>query len=369
MEYHTTFLSLPEGRRIIAVSDIHGHLSLLKALLEKIRYKPGDDLLFLVGDTVEKGPDSLGTLRYVMKLCEEGTVYPTMGNVDAFTLSMLDADGDGEAFLRYVNVRRRHSGSSLITEALDELGLPLGGLSDVPAAKQALRAHLARETAFLQSLPALIETEKYIFVHGGLPMADTSALTAADLPGLLKFDAFLEKAPHFDKYVFVGHWPVVLYSDTVSCADPIIDQKRHVVSLDGGCGVKDGAQLNAVLVAPDGSFSHESYDGLPLVQALDAQTDGGDAFHLRWTERFVERLSAENGIARVRVISCGKTLDVPENYLYTEADGRLCCRDFPAHRLKIEPGDALSLIDETPLGLLVKKGSTSGLYGGRVRAL
>ena len=119
MEYHTTFLSLPEGRRIIAVSDIHGHLSLLKALLEKIRYKPGDDLLFLVGDTVEKGPDSLGTLRYVMKLCEEGTVYPTMGNVDAFTLSMLDADGDGEAFLRYVNVRRRHSGSSLITEALD----------------------------------------------------------------------------------------------------------------------------------------------------------------------------------------------------------------------------------------------------------
>ena len=62
MEYHTTFLSLPEGRRIIAVSDIHGHLSLLKALLEKIRYKPGDDLLFLVGDTVEKGPDSLGTL-------------------------------------------------------------------------------------------------------------------------------------------------------------------------------------------------------------------------------------------------------------------------------------------------------------------
>lgn len=92
-------------------------------------------------------------------------------------------------------------------------------------------------------------------------MADTSALTAADLPGLLKFDAFLEKAPHFDKYVFVGHWPVVLYSDTVSCADPIIDQKRHVVSLDGGCGVKDGAQLNAVLVAPDGSFSHESYDG------------------------------------------------------------------------------------------------------------
>ena len=67
MEYHTTFLSLPEGRRIIAVSDIHGDLSLLKALLEKIRYKPGDDLLFLVGDTVEK---ETGQPRHAA-LCDE----------------------------------------------------------------------------------------------------------------------------------------------------------------------------------------------------------------------------------------------------------------------------------------------------------
>ena len=88
-------LSLPAGRRLIAVSDIHGHLTLLRALLEKVHYIPGGDLLFLVGDLVEKGPENLAVLRYVQDLCAHGFVYPTMGNVDAFTLSMLDDDSEG----------------------------------------------------------------------------------------------------------------------------------------------------------------------------------------------------------------------------------------------------------------------------------
>ena len=239
---------------------------------------------------------------------------------------------------------------------------------DAPAAKRALRTHLAVEAAFLRGLPALIETEKYIFVHGGLPTPDVSRITAADLPGLLKFDAFLENAPRFDKTVFVGHWPVVLYDGAVCCANPIFDRERHIVSLDGGCGVKHGAQLNAVLVGPDGAFSCAYCDGLPQVRALDAQARGADPFHLRWTERAVERLSAENGVARVRHSASGRILDVPESYLYADG-GRLCCADFPADRLEIAPGDLLSLVDETPLGYIVKKDGVSGLYGGRIRAL
>ena len=35
------------GRRIVAISDVHGSLSLLKALLHKVELKP-DDLLILV---------------------------------------------------------------------------------------------------------------------------------------------------------------------------------------------------------------------------------------------------------------------------------------------------------------------------------
>ena len=38
-------LRLPPGRRIIAVSDIHGNLSYLKGLLEKIRFDDDDILI------------------------------------------------------------------------------------------------------------------------------------------------------------------------------------------------------------------------------------------------------------------------------------------------------------------------------------
>lgn len=57
--------------RTIAVSDIHGHAQTLMALLQKIDYKPNEDRLFLLGDYVDGGPDSLGTVRAVMDLCAQ----------------------------------------------------------------------------------------------------------------------------------------------------------------------------------------------------------------------------------------------------------------------------------------------------------
>ena len=54
--------AIEPGRRVIAVSDIHGNLPFLKGLLERAALTP-DDVLILVGDLLEKGRDSLATLR------------------------------------------------------------------------------------------------------------------------------------------------------------------------------------------------------------------------------------------------------------------------------------------------------------------
>lgn len=59
--------SIEPGRRVIAISDIHGNLLYLQGLLKKLRFSP-DDVLILVGDLLEKGTHSLGVLRYVMEL-------------------------------------------------------------------------------------------------------------------------------------------------------------------------------------------------------------------------------------------------------------------------------------------------------------
>ncbi len=47
-------LTFPEGRRVLAISDIHGNLPFLKVVLAAAHYGP-DDILVLVGDLVEKG--------------------------------------------------------------------------------------------------------------------------------------------------------------------------------------------------------------------------------------------------------------------------------------------------------------------------
>lgn len=53
------------GQRIIAMSDIHGHPDYMLQLLRKLHYG-GDDILVIAGDLVDKGPDSLQAVRYIM---------------------------------------------------------------------------------------------------------------------------------------------------------------------------------------------------------------------------------------------------------------------------------------------------------------
>ncbi len=96
---HPTF---PAGRRIVAVSDIHGNLPFFRALLDKIALTP-EDILVLVGDLLEKGQESLALLRYVMDLCRTHTVYPLCGNCDGLVYRFFRGDElDGRFFSFYL---------------------------------------------------------------------------------------------------------------------------------------------------------------------------------------------------------------------------------------------------------------------------
>ncbi|RSL89741.1 hypothetical protein CEP51_001084 [Fusarium floridanum] len=58
-----------QAKRLIIVGDVHGHLSELKKLLEKVKFdrSNGDHLIF-VGDLVNKGPDSAGVVQLAIDL-------------------------------------------------------------------------------------------------------------------------------------------------------------------------------------------------------------------------------------------------------------------------------------------------------------
>ena len=75
-------IELEKEPRILIVSDIHGNLNLFKKLLTKARYDAKEDYLFILGDFVEKGPNSLDTLHYVMELSKEKNCHVLKGNCE-----------------------------------------------------------------------------------------------------------------------------------------------------------------------------------------------------------------------------------------------------------------------------------------------
>ena len=92
------------GRRVIAVSDVHGNLPFLKGVLEKVHFSPSD-VLIIVGDLLEKGRYSLDTLRYVMELQKSHTVYTLCGNCDYIDCVFLKGGTSGGSFSIQINRR------------------------------------------------------------------------------------------------------------------------------------------------------------------------------------------------------------------------------------------------------------------------
>ena len=53
-------------RRVYVISDLHGYYDLFIKLLEKISFSEFD-LLYIIGDVCDRGPDSLKILFYIQK--------------------------------------------------------------------------------------------------------------------------------------------------------------------------------------------------------------------------------------------------------------------------------------------------------------
>lgn len=356
--------AFPAGKRVIVISDIHANLPYFKALLEKIRFS-ADDILILDGDFLEKGPDSLGTLRFVMELTKQGNVWPVLGNCDEWPLIFLRHPEGNEHMKRYF--RRRRYG--FLYEMLLALGIDPLAVERPSEVLPVVEKAFPEEWAFLRALPHAIETEHFIFVHAG--MNGALPLEENHFRELTTRDAFLQEGQKFDKWIVTGHWPVVLYGEGIVCANPIICEQQHIICLDGGCVLKDDGQLNA-LILPDIScadadkFTSVYYDPFPTAEVLESQAAGERFWYIRWGDNEVQVLSRGEEFSRCRHLRTGYEMDILTKYLYSP-EAITTCNDCTDYLLPLEKGDTVSIIETTSRGYFVKHNGVSGWYCGKLK--
>lgn len=367
---------LQKNQRIIVVSDIHGYADYLEGVLKKVGYT-NQDALVIVGDMIEKGPESLKTVRYILKLKEENPhIYATIGNVDYSRLKEYfndSAEGDIN-FIKGLSWSKNVWKCGFFLDILEDLGIDFDDVTEGNAGeiKHRIDENYRKELDFFKDLPTILAIGNYIFVHAGIPTDNLQELEGTECFPYLKQDAFLDTDVAFQKTVIVGHWPVCLYREDIDCMNPIFNYDKRVIAIDGGCALKNGAQLNALLI-PDAyaameEIIYDSYDDYPVIVADHAQESQAKTLVIRYYDCQVELLEEDEkkdekecDMRRVRHVSLGREFWVPQSFLYKGKDG-IYCSDYSDARLEVKQGDRLSVIEKTSAGYIVKKGGVIGWY-------
>ena len=366
-------VEIEKNTRIIAVSDLHGTGAYLEGVLAKVGYTT-KDVLVIVGDVIEKGKESLQTVRTILKLRESNPhVYVTMGNVDYDRIGLFDKEGEqaGYDFAGTLHWTKRVWKRGFFLDMLEEMQIDLEAVNgqNIGEIKQRIRNEYAAELSLFEGIPTILEIGNYIFVHAGIPTDDLEKLSEEEMFSYLKRDAFLKEEVNFQKNVVVGHWPVCLYRDDIDSMNPIFDYEKHVVAIDGGCGLKEGAQLNALLIpnayADLKDVTFAAYDDLPVIKATKAQTAKERTVVIRYFNCKVEVLEDYKDVKRVRHVSSGKEFVVPGSYLYSRDGNMSNCSDFSDAYLEVAEGEKLSVVKETSVGCIVKKAGVIGWYVSR----
>ena len=173
----------------------------------------------LVGDILEKGPDSLGLLRDILELSQDHTILPVCGNCDGLVLRFFEDDLWDQGFFP---VSPAHP-ESILRQMAREAGFDR--CDDLPRLRECLRRTFPWVWDWLRSLPTILENEHLVFVHGGVPSLDR--MEELDAWHCMKNDDYWGQGhsfAHTGKYVVVGHWPVTLYDPRIPSAAPIVDR-------------------------------------------------------------------------------------------------------------------------------------------------
>lgn len=154
-----------DAPRIYAVGDVHGRLDLLERLVELIRRDAADrpprpTRVILLGDFIDRGPDSATLIRMFMQLDRERGFIVLKGNHEAAMTDALDGDHDA------LDMWLRHGGAATLASFGVDV-TALGG--DEGRLLRTARAAVPRAVrSWLRGLPTHVRFGRHYFVHAGV---------------------------------------------------------------------------------------------------------------------------------------------------------------------------------------------------------
>ncbi|MGB3798811.1 MAG: metallophosphoesterase family protein, partial [Lewinella sp.] len=182
-----------------AITDIHGCSFTFHRLLERIGFGREDEL-YLLGDYIDRGPDSQGVLQHIWKLQGEGyQIHCLRGNHEQM---LIDAISQGRAAWDY--------------------------MPDHQERQQTLM--------WMNNLPYYLEIPGYVLVHAGLnfqiaePLADRQAML-----WIRDWEEHVNREWLGDRVLLYGHTPRTV---TEVQAEVREMRDRQLVCLDAGCAMR-----------------------------------------------------------------------------------------------------------------------------------
>ncbi|SMB83301.1 metallophosphoesterase [Hymenobacter roseosalivarius DSM 11622] len=216
-----------------ATTDLHGCLHTFRHAVEtKLRLRPTDEL-YVLGDYVNKGPDSRGVLDYLMQLQAAGfQMYCLRGNHDQ---ELLDA---------------AHGRAAATWASADDRALTLQSFG-VTEAAQIPEPYLR----WLDSLPYQLDIPGFTLVHAGFDFHLPPKQMRQAWNTMLNTKQFVFDASRLQgRRLLHGHVPTPKAE-----VQRRVDVRQGAIGLDTGCVYRHNAELAHLAVLDVDTFQLQLY--------------------------------------------------------------------------------------------------------------
>ncbi|WP_105617140.1 metallophosphoesterase [Vallitalea okinawensis] len=307
-----------DNYKVVVMSDVHGHHKHLKAMVQKLKLSD-EDYLIILGDFINRGPDSYKTYTYIRELEKCPNTIILKGNHEAFITNHLLNTEITDDFLRWLKLDRYET---IITSLLKRHQKSVHDFVSGNELHDFMLYHHEDVFTYLKNLPIIVHFDDFIFVHGGY---DLRFHPIQDEIKFLKYDHFIERSPVQEKKIIVGHWPVSNLRNTCYTNVPVFNDDKNIISIDGGLGVKSAGELNAFIIEKrQGKISYDYIqynDFEKKVITNEYKFPVEETLLLNYTDWDVEIIEVGDIMTRCRHISSGKELTI-FSCLLKEKDGK-----------------------------------------------